>query len=64
MIQLTPDTQIMLDSLRNSVAETLERKRRLGQHAVIWQDGEPALVADEVPKPQMDDHDEQGRESH
>ncbi|WP_442488849.1 hypothetical protein [Halomonas litopenaei] len=64
MTQPTPDTQTMLDSLREAVSETLERKRRLGQYAVIWQDGKPALVGDDAPKPQMDDQDDQGQESH
>jgi hypothetical protein len=34
----------MLNSLRTAVAETLERKRRLGQYAVFWQDGKPVLI--------------------
>jgi len=61
MTQPTPDTQTMLDSLRDAVSETLERKRRLGQYAVIWQNGKPVLVGDDAPKYQADD---QGRESH
>lgn len=64
MTQPTPDTQTMLDSLRDAVADTLERKRRLGQYAVIWQDGKPVLVGDDAPKHQVDDQDDQGRESH
>ena len=28
-----------LDALRRAVAEALDRKRRLGQYAVIWSDG-------------------------
>jgi hypothetical protein len=35
MTQLSPDTQEMLDNLREAVAEALERKRRLGQYAVF-----------------------------
>jgi len=31
-------------SLRKSVAAALERKRRLGQYAVIWQDGKPQRI--------------------
>lgn len=62
MTQPTPDTQTMLDSLRDAVTETLERKRRLGQYAVIWQDGKPVLVGDDAPKQQLDGQDEQGRE--
>jgi hypothetical protein len=33
------DTLLALESLRKAVAKALERKRRLGQYAVIWQDG-------------------------
>ncbi|MGM1052514.1 MAG: hypothetical protein ACQEXO_08990 [Pseudomonadota bacterium] len=50
MNQLSPDTQTMLDSLRAAVAETLERKRRLGHYAVIWQDGKPVLVGEDAPE--------------
>lgn len=50
MTQPAPDTQLMLESLRTTAAETLERKRRLGQYAVIWQDGRPVLVGDDAPK--------------
>lgn len=49
MTQLSPDTQEMLDSLRAAVAETLERKRRLGHYAVFWQGGKPVLVGDDAP---------------
>lgn len=49
MTQLSPDTQKMLDSLRATVTETLERKRRLGHYAVIWQGGKPSLVGDDAP---------------
>ncbi len=55
MIQPTPDTQTMLDSLRTAVSETLERKRRLGHYAVIWQDGKPVLVGEDAPTQQVDD---------
>lgn len=50
MSQLAPDTQEMLDSLQSAVADTLERKRRLGQYAVIWQDGKPMLLGENAPK--------------
>ena len=50
MTQLSPDTQEMLDSLRSAVAETLERKRRLGQYAVICQDGKPVLIGEDAPQ--------------
>ncbi|PWV81767.1 hypothetical protein [Halomonas sp. A11-A] len=50
MTQLSPDTQEMLDSLRAAVAETLERKRRLGHYAVVWKDGKPVLIGEDAPQ--------------
>ncbi len=50
MTQLSPDTQEMLDSLRATAAETLERKRRLGHYAVGWQDGKPVLIGEDAPE--------------
>jgi len=64
MTQLAPDTQEMLDSLRTAVADTLERKRRLGQYAVIWQDGKPVLVGEDAPTKRVGEQDEQDREAH
>ena len=40
------DDQQMLDALREAVAETLERKRRLGQYAVVWRNDKPAFIGD------------------
>lgn len=54
--ELAPDTQEMLESLRTAVEEALERKRRLGQYAVIWQDGKPVLIGENEPQ----QHREQG----
>jgi hypothetical protein len=39
MSTLSADDQQVLDALRRAVAEALERKRRLGQYAVVWRDG-------------------------
>ena len=36
--------QQALDALRAAVAEALERKRRLGQYAVIWRDGRAVRI--------------------
>ena len=33
--------RILLETLHKVVTETLEKKRRLGQYAVIWRDGKP-----------------------
>jgi hypothetical protein len=40
MNTLSADDQRALDVLRSAVAEALERKRCLGQYAVIWRDGQ------------------------
>jgi len=48
--KLSPDSQKMLDNLKAAVAQALEKKKRLGQYAVIWTDGKPVLVGDDAPK--------------
>lgn len=55
MSTLSPETQRALDALRAAVAEALERKRRLGQYAVIWRDGQVVRVEpdDEAPSKQV-----------
>lgn len=50
MANIPPDTQKILEVLKQVAADTLERKRRLGQYAVVWQDGKPVLVGDDAPK--------------
>ena len=42
----------LLETLRQSVAKTLDTKRRLGQYAVTWQNGQPELAGDDAPQPQ------------
>jgi hypothetical protein len=37
-----------LTALKRAVKNTLDRKRRLGQYAVVWLDGKPALLDEEV----------------
>lgn len=39
MRRASAKNQQALEALRAAVAEALERKRRLGQYAVIWRDG-------------------------
>jgi hypothetical protein len=40
-----PDTEdTALECLREAVAEALERKRRLGQYAVVWRNGRPQFI--------------------
>lgn len=38
------DGQRMLESLRLAVGKALERKRRLGQYAVVWRHGKPLVI--------------------
>lgn len=67
MTQLSPDTQEMLNSLRTAVAETLERKRRLGQYAVFWQAGKPVFIGEDAPRNPDDtasDDDQQAKTRH
>lgn len=51
LITPTPDqdTQSMLDCLRQTATTTLERKRRLGQYVVIWQNNTPVVVGEDAP---------------
>lgn len=35
----SPEGRQQLETLRRAVSKTLEKKRRLGQYAVIWKDG-------------------------
>jgi hypothetical protein len=49
MANIPPDTQKILEALRQVASDTLERKRRLGHYAVVWRDGKPALIGDDAP---------------
>jgi len=40
---------MVLDVLRRAVAEALERKRRLGQYAVIWREGHVVCTGPDAP---------------
>ena len=44
MKEITQDTQNILDTLKKVAADTLERKRRLGEYAVVWQDNKPVII--------------------
>ena len=46
--KIPPKEQQILDCLTNAVAEALERKRRLGQYAVVWRDGQPVILEGEL----------------
>jgi hypothetical protein len=52
MSTISKEDQQILDALRNAVSEALERKRRLGQYAVIWRDGRAVRIEpDEINPP-------------
>ena len=52
----TATTIRALAILRQAVSEALERKRRLGQYAVVWQDGCPVrILPDAAPLPSVSD---------
>lgn len=40
---------MVLDVLKRAVAEALERKRRLGQYAVIWHEGRVVCTGPDAP---------------
>lgn len=44
------ESQAILDSLQKAATLALERKRRLGQYAVVWRDGKPVMIGEDAPK--------------
>ena len=51
----SPEGRRQLDTLHQAVGKTLERKRRLGQYAVIWQDGKAvAILVGDTPTQSLD----------
>ncbi len=46
----SPDSQKMLESLQAAVQQALERKKRLGQYAVVWVDNKPVFIGDDKPQ--------------
>ena len=45
----SPEALAILKALQEAVSKNLDKKRRLGQYAVIWKDGRPILVGDDEP---------------
>ncbi|MCC7166705.1 MAG: hypothetical protein IT565_03965 [Rhodospirillales bacterium] len=41
--------EMAVQSLKKSVKEALERKRRLGQYVVVWRNGKPERLIDAPP---------------
>lgn len=46
----SPQAKVMLGALPDAVAKSLERRRRLGEYPVIWQNGRPVQAGDDAPK--------------
>ncbi|ROT44306.1 hypothetical protein [Pusillimonas sp. NJUB218] len=40
----SPETQAILNALQTAVTKCLDKKKKLGQYAVIWQDGRPVKI--------------------
>lgn len=49
MSTIPPDTQKILDALKQIAVNTLDRKQRLGHYAVIWCDGKSICVGEDAP---------------
>lgn len=45
----SPQAKAMLESLRDAVARSLEKKQRLGQYAVVWHNGRPVQSGHDAP---------------
>lgn len=44
----SPESLKMLETLRLAVTQALDKKKRLGQYAVVWKDGKPVMLNKEV----------------
>ena len=55
MTEAETQAQLAVQSLRESVKEALERKRRLGEYMVIWRDGKPVRLTQTSPDLCKDD---------
>lgn len=53
----TPSSEhtLILNSLKRAVSKELERKRRLGHYAVLWENGRPVFTEGDGPatKPEL-----------
>ena len=47
----------LLGALSQAVDKALDRKRRLGQYAVIWQGGRPIVLGEDAPQSGASTHD-------
>ena len=46
----SPQAQVMLQALQAAVANTLDKKHKLGQYAVVWHNGKPVQTGRDAPK--------------
>lgn len=46
MTVLSQETQMMWAMLKQVGTDTLKRKRRLGEYAVVWQDNKPVIIGE------------------
>lgn len=46
----SPQTLAMLKALQVAVARNLEKKQKLGEYIVIWQNGHPLQTGADAPK--------------
>ncbi len=44
----SPESLKILEALRLAVNKALDRKKRLGQYAVVWKDGKPVMLGKEL----------------
>ena len=56
MKTIPEEDQRALDALQAAVTEELDKKRRLGHYAVVWQDGKPVAIGEDAPEPLSDKH--------
>ena len=46
MKEMTQKAQEILEVLQQVATDTLERKRRLGEYAVVWKDNKPVIIGE------------------
>lgn len=62
MTALSQDGQQTLEALRRAVHKALDRKKRLGQYAVVWIDGKVTYIGENAPS-DLAETDDDDRES-
>lgn len=50
MKQPSEKSRIILSSLKEVVANALEKKRKLGHYAVVWEDNKLIYIGEDAPK--------------